>query len=387
MSEPEIKENDFNLELWELGNSWKRAVVGVFNHSQKEAYQKFLSKCGSQFFKLKVIGARIISGVKDFFGKTMKFGKDVVHGAVELFSLIRKGDWGQIGNIWGEVYKNDPLAWLAGSLAGAGIIGVAGAGISAGVSAFAAIPFVATGIAAIGGFSAWISGGAAALLSNPIVLSLTTGGLGSFLVSFTRAAPKLYNFQWQISDDQYQTAMDNAIDNLYEPCGEFLGRASGAFLAGKFSSLGKPPRVQIDITMLALMHQAGDDEIREEIEDAATDFMNTGLRAFLGVGITLLYQNFRNLVKATYKKSPEAAKKLLKSIPGGAGANLGDSIEQWGNKGNKSWSIKSEIDLEGKIEKVEDKKLKGLLEGFFENFWDSFSECVEYSSVTKGGAY
>ncbi|MGL5135323.1 MAG: hypothetical protein ACRC78_22570, partial [Planktothrix sp.] len=209
----------------------------------------------------------------------------------------------------------------------------------------------------------------------------------SFLVSFTRAAPKLYNFQWQISDDQYQSAMDNAIDNLYEPCGEFLGRASGAFLAGKFSSLGKPPRVQIDITMLALMHQAGDDEIREEIEDAATDFMNTGLRAFLGVGITLLYQNFRNLVKATYKKSPEAAKKLLKSIPGGAGANLGDSIEQWGNKGNKSWSIKSEIDLEGKIEKIEDKKLKGLLEGFFENFWDSFSECVEYSSVTKGGAY
>ncbi|HEY9865102.1 MAG TPA: hypothetical protein V6D21_13080 [Candidatus Obscuribacterales bacterium] len=387
MAEPKPKENDFNIELWELGASWKRSVVGAFNQEQTAKYKEFLSKCGSKFYKLKIAGTQIISSLKGFFKGAKKFGANVINGGVELFQLISKGDWGTIGKIWGEVYKNDPLAWLAGSLAGAGIIGVAGAGIGAGVAALGSIPIVATGVAAVGGFTAWIGGGVAALMSSPFVISLTGGSLGTFLGGFVKAAPKIYNFQWQVSDDQYQTAMDTAIENLYEPAGEFLGRASGAFLAGKFSSMGKPPRVQMDITTLALMHQAGDDEIKEEIEDAATDFLNTGVRCFMGIGVTYLYQNFRHLVRSAYNKSPEFGKKFLKSIPSGGETNIGDSIENWGNKGNKGWSIKSEIDLEGKIESIEDKKLKNLLEGFFDNFWDSFSECVEYSSVMKGGAY
>ncbi|MGL5135763.1 MAG: hypothetical protein ACRC78_24810, partial [Planktothrix sp.] len=135
MAEPEVKENDFNLELWELGSSWKRAVVGAFNQEQQNKYKKFLSGFGSEFFKLRIMGSRIIKSVKDFFGGVKSFGANVIGGGVELFNLLRKGDWSTIGKIWGEVYRNDPLAWLAGSLAGAGIIGVAGAGISAAVAA------------------------------------------------------------------------------------------------------------------------------------------------------------------------------------------------------------------------------------------------------------
>jgi hypothetical protein len=383
----EKKENDLNIEIWELGNSWKRSVTGLFNQEQSNKYQQFLKKSGSNFYEAKIQGAKIVSSVKDFFGGVARFSKNALNGGVELFNLISKGDWGTIGKLWGEVKANDPAAWFAGTLAAVGVVAVAGVGIAAVTGALGTIPLVATGVATVGGAVAWMGGGIMALMSSPLVLSLTGGSIGTFLLAFTRIAPKIYNFQWQVSDDQYQKAMDDAIENLYEPAGEFLGRASGAFIAGKFSGLGKPPRVQVDITTLALLHESGDDEIREEIEDAATDFMHTGVRCFLGVGITYLYQESRHLIRSLYNKSPGWVEEFLKTIPALGGGNIGDAIANWGNKGNKAWSIKSEIDLEGKIEKIEDKKLKGFLEGFFENFWDSFSECVEYSSVMKGGAY
>lgn len=387
--ENERKGNDFDINFEDLATSWKRAVVGLFDGARIEKMRSHFLKAGSSFWDKDIKGVSVAAGIKDLFQSVKKFGKNVKDGAFELFGLIKGGKWKDIGSIWGEVYKEDPAAWLAGSIAAAGVAIVGFMGAKATVAAMGTIPFIGSGLTKIGAMKAWIGGGASALLKNPFVAGILGGGFNGWLQGFVTIAPKVYNFNWQISDEDYQKAIDDAIDNLYEPAGEFLGRASGAFLAGKLGG-SKPPRAQIDVTALAIMHELGDDEIKEEIEDAATEFMHTALRTSMGIGTTYLYTSVRHFIKSVYQKSSSAVKRFFKGIGAfGKGSNGGDTnvdevISNWGNKGNEGWSIKKEIDLEGKIDSIEDKKIKGLLEGFFDNFWDSFSDCVSYSSAFKG---
>lgn len=397
MARPKAEEgNDFDINLEELGSSWRRSVCGVFDKEKVEKFKAFLSKTGSNFWEENIKGVNVAQGLKDLWenakklaSKGKKFLTEVKDGAVELFNLIRGGKWGEIGKIWGEVYEENPAAWLAGSIATAGAAALGALGIAKAGSAMAAVPFIATGLTKIGAFKAWVGGGAAALMKNPLVQTLGVAGMGSWLGAFTQTAPKVYNFDWQISDEAYQKAIDQSITNLYEPAGEFLGRASGAFIAARLGG-ARPPRAQVDVTTLAIMWEMGDDEIREEIEDAATEFMHAGVRTFMGIGATYLYTEARHMIKSAYSKLPESMRKSFEKVPwlgkgaDGKKANLDDAIENWGNKGNQSWSIKKEIDLEGKIESVEDEKMKNFLEGFFENFWDTFSDCVSYSSAFKG---
>lgn len=380
----ERKKNDFDIGYEDLSSSWKRAVVGLLDGPRIEKVKANFRDAGSDFFEKDVLGVQVATnGIKDLFNTAKKFGNNVEDGAIELFNLIRAGDWRQIGSIWGEVYKNDPAAWLAGSIAAAGATVLAFMGARATAAAMGSIPFIGSGLTKLGALKTWIGGGASALLKNPFITSISLGGLGGLLPAFVAVAPKIYNFDWQVSDEDYQKAIDNAIENLYEPAGEFLGRASGAFIAGRLTG-GKPARAQIDVTALAIMHELGDDEIKEEIEDAATEFMHAGLRTFMGIGITYLYTSARHFLVSAYQKADSKFRIFFKDLIVGGKANADDAIANWGNKGNKGWSIKKEIDLEGKIDSVEDKKLKGFLEGFFDNFWDSFSECVSYSSAFKG---
>lgn len=383
MAEDKRKQNDFDVAYEDLSSSWKRAVVGLFDQPRLQKFQSNLEKAGSNFWKENIRDTSVAQGVKDLFNSVKKVGKNVKDGAVELFNLIKAGDWKKIGAIWGEVYENDPAAWLAGSIAAAGATVIAFMGARATAAAMGSIPFIGTGVARLGGLKAWLSGGTAALLKNPLGTAITIGGLNGLLQVFVKAAAKIYNFDWQVSDEDYQKSIDNAIESLYEPAGEFLGRASGAFIAARLSG-NKPPRAQVDITALAILHEIGDDEIKEEIEDAASEFMNTGLRTFMGIGITYLYTSARHFLVSMYNKIPSQAKKFLEKVMVGGKANVNDAISNWGNKGNEGWSVKKEIDLEGKIESIDDPKLRGFLLGFFDNFWDTFSECVSYSSAFKG---
>lgn len=390
MEKNERKGNDFDIGFEDLATSWKRAAVGLFDSSRIEKMRANFKKAGSSFWEEDVRGIVVATnGIKDLFNSAKQFGKNVKDGATELFQLIKSGQWKEIGSIWGEVYKNDPAAWLAGSIAAAGVAIVGFMGAKATVAALGSIPLVASGLTRLGALKAWIGGGASAMLKNPWFAAISVGGFGGWLQAFTVAAPKIYNFDWQISDEAYQKAMDDAVNNLYEPAGEFLGRASGAFLAGRLTG-SKPPRAQIDVTALAIMHELGDDEIKEEIEDAATEFMHAGLQTFMGIGITYLYTSSRHFISSAYRKMPSSFRSFFKNIKAfgkdksGKAPSMDEVISTWGNKGNNGWSIKKEIDLEGKIESVEDEKLKNFLTGFFDNFWDSFSECVSYSSAFKG---
>lgn len=379
MPEETAKKDDFNVYVEELSSSWKRFVTGTLGDVNR--FKNWLAKSGSNFWDT-LTKNPIIGGIKDFFNNAKDFLKKSWEGGKELFSLISQGKWGDIGKIWGQVKEADPAAWLAGSsavaLGGLVIGGIAGLGLKA------------CGVLTVGGTAmGWVSGGVSAFFKNPYVASFLSFGGFRILEFVVQAAPKIYQFDWQVSDEAYQKGIDNAITNLYEPAGEFLGRASGAFIAARLTG-SKPPRQQIDITALAIMHEMGDDEIKEEIEDAATEFMHIGLRTFLGIGITYLYTEARHLIKAGYNKLPEDMRKSFENVPwlgkgkDGKQTNLDDAIENWGNKGNNSWSVKKEIDLEGKIEAIEDEKLKNLLEGFFDNFWDTFSDCVSYSSSFRG---
>lgn len=379
MAETTATKNDFNVYIEELSTSWKRLVTGTLEDVGR--FKNFLAKSGSNFLDL--LKSPIIGGIKDFFVKSKDFLKKSWEGGKALFGLISQGKWGEIGKIWGAVKEEDPAAWLAGSVA---------AGLSAVVvGSVSQMALAASGLLTIGGNAlGWVGAGITGILKSPAVTGFIGVGMGSWLNGFVKAAPKIYQFDWQVSNEAYQKGIDQAITNLYEPAGEFLGRASGAFIAARLTG-SKPPRQQVDVTALAIMHELGDDEIREEIEDAATEFMHVGVRTFMGIGLTYLYTEARQMIKAGYNKLPPEMRKSFAKIPwfgkgkDGKQTNLDQVLSTWGNKGNESWSVKKEIGLEEKIDSVEDEKLKGFLEGFFDNFWDTFSDCVTYSSAFKGG--
>ncbi len=273
-------------------------------------------------------------------GQLLKNMKD---GAIELVRSIRNGTFGKIFNQWA---KDDPVGAAAG---------VAAAGLAAGT-------MLILGGQAIG----WVIGSAGSVLKK-VGLFKTVGaaaGLGAAVEPVLRTAETIYRLDWNQSDESLMEEINQSINNLYEPAGEFLGKQIAGLIAGTATS---PPKVEINIKALSLAWAMNPD-IRQDLLDNVSTLAYLGIQVFQEIGIKLALLHGRRGIKKLWATSPEAVKKL---IPG-----IDKTIEGWGSEGSEPWSIESAVNE--KVEKISNEKIQDVVEGLLSGFWQQFGNSIEY---------
>lgn len=280
--------------------------------------------------------AKPIASAKNLLGK-------IAAGAKELINSIRNGSFLSIFNQWA---KDDPLA------AGAGVIA---AGLAAGT-------LLIVGGAAVG----WVYGSVGAVTAGLGTVAVVGGGggLGAMVSGILNASETVYSFNWQISDKEIMSQIESAINGLYEPAGEFLGRTLAGVLVGGMTS---PPKVQVNVRALTLQWALNPD-IRQDLLQGVSELAYLGMQAGIQIAIKYAFMQGRRAIKNLWKKAPASVKKL---IPG-----LDKTITTWGDEGKEPWSMESWVNE--KVESIEDQRIEDAVEGFLSGFWQQFRQSIEY---------
>ncbi|NET46201.1 hypothetical protein, partial [Okeania sp. SIO2B3] len=266
----------------------------------------------------------------------------VVEGGKALIESIQKGTFGKIFKQWA---KDDPLAAAAGTIA---------TGLAAGV-------LLVVGGTAVG----WVVGGIGSAISGlgvggGLLAGTTLGGLASGILT---TAETIYSFNLQISDKQIMADIEAAIDNLYGPAGEFIGRQIATVAVGGLSS---PPKVQININTMALLWELKP-ELRQELLQNVSNFAFQGIQTGLVIAVKYALLHGRRAIKKLWKRSPDAVKEL---VPG-----LDKAIATWGDDGKEPWSLEDGVNSQ--FEKIDDKRVKAAAKGLFSGLWQGFSDSIE----------
>jgi hypothetical protein len=264
-------------------------------------------------------------------------------GAKELAASIKNGSFGSIFRQWA---KDDPIAAGAGTIA---------AGLAASV-------ILIVGGAAVGAVVGSVGGavGSLGLLGTVGIV----GGLGSVVGWLLNAAETVYSFNWQQSDEDIMKEINDAINNLYEPAGEFMGRQLAGLLVGGATAA---PKVQINIKSAAYAWALNPD-IRDDLINNISEFAYMGMTAFTQIAIKYALMRGRQGIKAFAKKHPGLINKIS--------PNLAKAIDTWGDDGKEPWSIESEVNEQ--IENIGDDRIQSAVEGFISGFWQQFRSSVEY---------
>ncbi|MEL7038657.1 MAG: hypothetical protein AAFO04_24040 [Cyanobacteria bacterium J06592_8] len=219
----------------------------------------------------------------------------------------------------------------------------------------------------------WITGGLATLaaLGGAFVLNQIGISPQNVLQAGLNFGETLWNFNFQYTDKELLAQINGLIDGLYGPAGDFVGRSMAQLIVGGFTS---PPKVQVNIRGLAL-NWLINPEIRDEMLQSISQFAYQGITVAKQILVRFALLKGRHGFKAWWKIAPPAFKKAI----GVVWKDADKVIENWGEEGNKPWSIAGYI--EEKVEKIEDQKLQNFTEGFLDSFWDGFRESVEYVYV------
>jgi hypothetical protein len=264
-------------------------------------------------------------------------------GAKELAASIRNGTFGSIFKQWA---KDDPIAAGAGTIA---------AGLAASV-------VLIVGGSAIGAVMGSV-GGAVGKLGVLGTIG-TLGGLGSITGSVLNGAETVYSIDWQQSDEDIMKEINDAIDNLYEPAGEFMGRQLAGVLVGGATAA---PKARINVKMAAYAWALNPD-IRDDLISNISEFAYVGMTAFTQIAIKYAMLKGRQGLKAFAKKNPGLINKIS--------PKLAKAIETWGENGKEPWSIESEVNEQ--IETIDNDRIQSAVEGFISGFWQQFRSSVEY---------
>lgn len=284
----------------------------------------------------------VVDWLKKPIASAANFAGRVVEGGKELVKSIFNGTFGKIFKQWA---KDDPIAAGAGTIAA----GLAGGGL------------LLVGGAVVG----WVVGGiGAAVGSLGVGGTLVAGGaVGSLIPGILNTAETLYGFNLQVSDEELLRDIKAAVDNLYEPAGHFMGKQIATVLVGGIAS---PPRVRINIRMMALVWQLKP-ELRQELLQNVSNLAYQGIQTAWQIGIKYAFLKGRRGIKKLWEKSPDAIREL---VPG-----LDKAIKTWGDEGKKPWSIEDGVNAQ--VEKIPDKRIQNAVKGLLSGLWQGFSDSIE----------
>lgn len=231
------------------------------------------------------------------------------------------------------------------------------------VTAVVAVVAVAVGVAAltaVGAVVGVLGAGLGALLAAPLLIKV--GVLVTVAALFFAARtviPILMNFDWNISDKKIDEKLKGALDNLYEPFGEFLGKSMGYLICGAlpnaFTFVFSPMLAYSVLTNLG----------REAYEELMPQAANIARLASVSYGNAYALQQYKSIRK--WIKRPGTP--FHESIKNAIGA---ENFKRWGEDDNAPFILNKKIDE--KIESIKDPKMKALAEGAWEGFREGCGE-------------
>lgn len=175
-------------------------------------------------------------------------------------------------------------------------------------------------------------------------------GLGKIIRAVVRTSLQLYNFNWQISDEDLKKEQRNAYLAWVSNMGDSLGEAAGNLVCGGITG---GTIVAFNPRLAAQLWEVAGAEIKDEIIDNLWNMLHSSLRMVWQIGIREVYMNARYLIKKI------AGNPGLKNILPQSWAK---AISEWGNPGQKPWILS---------EKVEE-KIEALPSETARRFWGSF---------------
>ena len=195
-----------------------------------------------------------------------------------------------------------------------------------------------------------------------LTLTLSTPILGALIRSVVRTVAAAYTFNWQISDSQIRQQQNAALTALAGVAGDAAGTTLGNLLCGGVAGAAI---VKFNPRLAARMWEIGGDDIKDEIVSSMNALISSVTRTAAQLAFLETYKNARTFIKAIARR-PE-----LRAILPDTWEKI---IESWGNEGVKPWSFALEV--EERIEKIKDEKVKAFTENAVESFMDSCQESM-----------
>lgn len=200
------------------------------------------------------------------------------------------------------------------------------------------------------------------------------GGIGLTFTSLwglvVQTTTFIYNFDWNISDQQIDARFASLKLMMAGYAGEIAGNAMGYLACGVLPSAA----------IMAFNEPLGYYLLKNVGEEALEEF-SENLAAFLVISLRSLaaslayswFKNTRKAIKLFTSSSNPKSRKMIQSI---FGNRLVQAIDQWGEKDSKPWSFR--IFVEEKIESIKNPIVQEFVEEFYDEFKDS---CVEAGYV------
>ncbi|WP_019487450.1 hypothetical protein [Kamptonema formosum] len=220
-------------------------------------------------------------------------GKDILAhlekvkgGAIEVWNAISSGNWDLFKSWWNgaSTVEKGAGVLLAGTIIYVG--GSAIGGIARGIGAvLTRIVSAATGAAAR------VGPGGRAFLGG--TLAMTAPQLMSTVV---QTSEKLWHFDWAQSDKSLMNGIKNAIEGLYTPLGQALGRSVASVIVG--ASVKNVPKVRINIRQLANLIEIhdGNESVRNSLLEAVANIWQAVKSAGKKILFNMTYMNVRKFV-------------------------------------------------------------------------------------------
>jgi hypothetical protein len=214
----------------------------------------------------------------------------------------------------------------------------------------------AVGIVALVGFAT------TSLLGASLLAAGILTGIPALFNFAATAIRTLYTFNWAISDTEIDKQLEGRLNSLYSNLGEGIGAAVGWFTCGILpGALTFAFNPAVAGMVLANVTAEAAEEVWGELAG-----LQHGAVQLLGQALTLkAFKSARRYLKK--KDSPFYS--ILK-------AHFGDRIDKWGEDGQPSFSFSQQV--EERVEKIEDEKLRNFTEEFIESLVDSCCEALQF---------
>lgn len=283
--------------------------------------------------------------------------KSAVSSLVQLPGFVRGAVQGTRQAVSGTI------AWIGGKLGPCGKI-LAGTllGTVVGGGALAGLALAAAKV------SAFVGGGLIAKIAFSSAMGVALG----FTV---RGAGKIYNFNWNQTDEEIQQSQQGLVRNFYTVLGGALGEATGrigcGLIPGKAVGLFTVNPSTLARVEELIRFTGGKEGLREsgqfieDTVDALWPILDSAARSTASYMMLSTYKNVRKFIK----KSAQTG--VLSEI---MGEDTKKMIDAWGKPGQNAWSFKKAVD--DRVESIKNANFKAFAENFLEELFDSCTDSL-----------
>lgn len=230
------------------------------------------------------------------------------------------------------------------------------------------VPGVNTICIGIAGFIDWFAG--TSLVQKLLKWAGALPSLDALFVLIGGVAPRLYSFNWNMSDKEIEDQLKNSIQTLYGQVGEVTGQAIGWLVCG---ILPATVTFAFNPGIAAIVMENLAEEAKEEIWGSLAACQQSAVAM---LGNALILHGFKS-ARRWLKRPNTPMYQLLKQ-------HFGSKFEQWGKDNQPSWSMSQQV--ENDIENIKDPNWRNFAEEFVDGFIDGCSEAIQTYKNEMGQA-